>query len=283
MNYQFKSFLTEKLNLIKNNNTYNFLGKEIDGSEINLVVCDEQVFAKQRSFAPNTIYVVIKYLQSTIQFFTETMPIQIMITCEQDQLSIAQSIVNEFATTWNWRTQSLVVNINNENVNVFIKHQYTSPVVLSNFMDVGNGYRSVIYFTGTIYEMDGYVDVDKITIDSVDYEVIGLSEGYQMTGDTQPVGDQRIATTEKSLATYTISFDIPMVNNNLVRKVFAIKKGSWSGNENFTIKLTYNFPSDNKMFGAVDVSDLTFTMKLLSCQVITAPNQVPSLHLAFMR
>lgn len=279
MNYNFKNFLTEKLNLIKNANTYNYLDKEIEGSEINLVVYEEQVFAKQRSFLPNTIYVVIKYLQSTIQFFTETMPIQIMITCEQNQLSIAQSIINEFATTWNWRTQSLVIN----NENVFIKHQYTSPVVLSNFMDVGNGYRSVIYFTGTIYEMDGYVDVSLITIDSVNYEVIGLSEAYQMTGNTQPVGDQRIATTEKSMATYTISFDIPMVNNALTKKVFAIKKGSYSGNANFTIKLTYNFPSDDKTFDSIDVSDLTFTMKLLSCQVITAPNQVPSLRLAFMR
>ena len=279
MNWNYKDFLTEKLNLIKNANTYQLGDKSVDGSKINLVVCEEQVFAKQRSFLPNTIYVVIKYLQSTIQFYTETMPIQIMITSEQNQLHIAQAIANEFALTYNWYKQDLEIN----NQNVFVKHQYTSPIVASNFMDVGSGYRSVIYFTGTIFEMDNYVDVSEITIDNVEYEVIGYSDSYSMTGNTQPVGNSRLATTEKSMATLTLGFDIPMLNNDLIKKVFAIRQGKISGNTEFAIKTTFNFPDNDKTYQNQDISGLTLNYKMISSQIITAPNQVPSLRLSFMR
>ena len=281
MNYNFKDFLTEKLNIIKANNTYQYLDKEISGDEINLVVFEEQVFAKQRSFAPNTIYVVIKYLQSTIQLYTETTPIQIMITCEQNQMNIAQSIINEFATTYNWRNETIVV----DNKNVYVKHQYTSPVALSNFMDVGNGYRSVIYFTGTIFEMVNYIDVDKnkIEIDGATYEIINFNDNYSMVGNTQPVGDQRLATTEKTSATLSLSFDIPMMNNDLIKKVFAIRQGKLNGNTPFVIKVKYNFPDGEGVYGAIDISELQLSYKLISSQIITAPNQVPSLRLGFMR
>ena len=112
MNYHYEDFLTEKLNLIKQDL----------GMNINLEVYEEQIFVKMKTFTPNTIYVIIKYLSSNITLEATLQPVQIMILSEQNSMEIARTLFNEFANRYNWFTDI--------QDNIYTKHQYSTPVVL---------------------------------------------------------------------------------------------------------------------------------------------------------
>lgn len=254
MNLNYELYLTEKLNIIKNTNEY----------KIDLEISTEQAFAKVKTFKPNTVYVVIKYLSSEFSYNLLTQPIQILAIAEQNQIDITRAIFEEFTNTWNWKTI--------DSGTTYAKQQYSTPVVLSNFNEVGFGYRSVVYVSGTLQIMENVNDIEEIEIDYVNYKPLSFSISYQMTGNTQAVGDSRLAVTEKNMATLTVSMAIPLLDNDLCNKCLEIINGTRSGNESFWFWI-----------GFISGIDIQYNLKLVSCQILTAPNQAPSLQLAFMR
>lgn len=253
--WDYEYFITEKLNQIKNTNNY----------DINIEIASEQAFAKLKTFNPNTIYVIIKKLASSLTYNITTQPVQILAITEQNQIDITKALLDEFVNTYNWSA--------NLDGTTYLKQQYSSPVVLSNFNEVSYGYRSVIYITGTLYLMEDVIDIDSLTIDGVEYKPLTFSVAYQMTGNTQAVGTSRIAQTVKNIATLTYTLSVPLLDNDLCNKVRAIMNETTSGNVDFSISVVYTS----------NTYPLTASMKLINAQIITAPNQAPSLNLSFMR
>lgn len=255
MSWDYEYYVTEKLNTIKNSNNY----------DINIEIASEQAFAKLKTFNPNTVYVIIKKLSSTITYNIDTIPIQIIAIAEQNDMDKTKELFDIFVNQNNW-IASLVGT-------TYIKQQYTSPVVLSNFNEVSYGYRSVIYVTGTLFIMEDVVDIDELKIDNVKYKPLTFSFSYQMTGNTQAVGTSVIAETVKSIATFTVTLSVPLLDDDLCDKVREIMNGTQSGNTNFAFSITYTKGTAN----------ISANLKLINAQLNTAPNQAPSLMLSFMR
>ena len=264
MAWDYEAYITEKLNYIKS-----FLGYDID-----LEISNEQAFAKIKTFKPNTIYVVIKYLSSEYSYSLLSQPIQILAISEQNQIDMTRTIFENFTSQNNWKTAYDYEYTNNIITNVtMVKQQYNTPVVLSNFNEVGFGYRSVVYTTGTLQIMENINDIyGKVTIDGTGYDTIACSIAYQMSGNTQAVGSSRIAITEKSMATITITLTVPLLNNTFCNKCLDIAFGNTNGNSTFTFSIAF-----------YSGKTLALDFKLTSCQIVTAPNQAPSLQLGFMR
>lgn len=261
MKYDFETYLLGRLEHIKDTLT----GFE----DVQIFISEEQNFAKMDELTPDSIYIVIKYLSSSIEYYAETMPIQILVLSEQNSMEKAQMLMSKFTETYNW-------NVIEEN-NTYIKQQYNSPVVLNNYVEVGYGYRSVLYVTGTLFIMENLVDVKDVYIDgSTDaYKITPLSfnMAYSMSTNTQQLSNKFIATSVKTVSTFSISMMIPMLESNLVTKVVKILKGNETG-----------FDGDNEFAITFTCGDITLskTMKLISAQIMTAPNQIPSLQLGFM-
>lgn len=255
MEYNFLDYLNSKLV-----NVASILELDVD-----IYVAPEQTFAKMEEFTPNTIYVVVKYLSSSIQYDAETMPIQILVLSEQNSLDKAKMLMNKFANDYNW-------NVIQEN-GVYIKQQYNSPVVLNNYTEVAYGYRSVLYVTGTLYIMENIVDVTDVTIDNVTIKPISFSMAYSMSTNTQQTQQKYIATSVKTVSTLSISLTIPMIESNLITKVMNIlnETTDYDGNNTFAISFKCGLSSA-----------LSKNMKLISATITSAPNQVPGLQLGFM-
>lgn len=253
--WDYEYFITEKLNQIKNTNNY----------DINIEVASEQAFAKIKTFKPNTIYVIIKKLASTLTYNITTQPVQILTIAEQNQLDITKALLESFVNTYNWTTD-----LDNT---TYVKQQYSSPVVLSNFNEVSYGYRSIVYVTGTLYVMEDVVDIDTLEIDGTEYKPLTFGFSYQMTGNTQAVGTSILAETVKSVATFTVTLSVPLLNDDLCNKVRQIMNGTLSGNTNFLFEITFTTGTAN----------IETNMKLINAQLQTAPNTAPSLNLSFMR
>jgi len=270
MTYDFETYLRDKLTRI---------AIDLEFRDLKIYVSEEQMFNKMDKMTPDTIYVVVKYLSSDIQYDAETMPIQILVLSEQNSLEKTQMILNKFANDNNWQVIT--------GDGLYIKQQYNSPVVLNNYAEVGYGYRSVLYITGTLFIMENVVDVKNVYIDYVSgdepYKPLNFSIAYSMATNTQQLSnDKFIATSLKTVSTFSISMMIPMLESKLVTKVINILNET----DNTDIE-----GSDGIAYDGNNSFDIQFDcgitihkpyMRLISVQIISAPNQVPSLQLGFM-
>ena len=189
----------------------NYLLQELHSDKV--VVLSEQLFAKNGEYEPNKIYVITKYLASSIEFGAETQPVQILILSEQNGLQEAKDIFDTFTQTHNWRAGTFVDNTTTPPTTMFIKQQYSSPVVMSNFNEAAYGMRSVLYVSATLFIMKNVSDVSNLKIMGINIKPLLFNWSYQMSGNTQPLGGDIIASTVKNMATFQASLSIPVLNN----------------------------------------------------------------------
>ena len=259
MNWNYNDFLTEKLTVIARDLGYN--------GEI--LVSDELAFTKAKSYSENTIYFVVKRLTSIITNETETQPIQIICLCEQNSLVNATSILNQFVDENNWK----IIETNESNVKA--KQEYSKPVVISNFDEVGFGYRSVIYLTGNIFLIRNLLDVETITITAdnktTTFKPLNFTWSYVMTPNTQQEHGDNLSSSVKTVSVVSVSFSVSPSSNNFLARVINIAKGTTTGNEIFGVSFN---------FGSYAIS---YDMKLIEFSFDTSPNNIGGIRVGFIR
>lgn len=266
------------------------LQNELGISNFNFVVDSEQAFLKKKDIQPGTIYVLTRMLQNDISVDMITQPVQIMILSEQDSLDIAKAFFNEFAKKYNFEAISL----QDDTSNLWVKQQYSDPVVLSNFNTVEYGYRSVLYVSATLYISENVLDITDLQIDGNPVKAINVNISYSMSTNTQQLASEFISSSIKTVSTFAMTMTVPVLKNDFVVKCLSIlaeidntnntgldvsERIAYTGNDDFVIsfKLAVNDKTD-----AFNIP-MTKHMKLISAQLITAPNQVPSLQLGFIK
>lgn len=290
-------------------NFENYLMQELNSDKI--VVLSEQMFVKNGELDPNKIYVVVKYLTSTIEYGAETTPVQILVLSEQNGLKEAKEIFNVFTQTHNW--------LSGKFGNTFVKQQYSSPVVMSNFQEAAYGYRSVLYVSATLYFLNKLMDItelkvalDPINIEeydenkiynigdlakydgyiytcntdnttgewdshnwdqksTVDLNPMSATIGYTMSGDTQPFNGE-YAKTEKNFSTFVMTLNIACISNPFIDDCVKIMNLSTTKKGNETFTF---------YFKVGDIQFSNFKMKMTGCSLSTAVNDIPSLQLSF--
>lgn len=235
-------------------------------SDFKFEIAEEQDFLKNNFVVKSdTIFIVIKYLADTKSINSTVQPIQLIILCEENSLEKSKIIFNALAENNNWTS----VLENTE----FIKFQFSNPVVLSNFNEIGYGYRSVMYMTCNLYLMDDVLDFDYIEIDSVRIKPITISIGYAMTPNSQQKLTEYIASSVKSTSSKSISMTIASQNIAPIIKIINIMESELTGNEDFTIKYKFNGLE----------TEFTNTMKLINSTYVTAPDNLPALNIGFIK
>lgn len=234
-------------------------------------VCTEQIYA-ERNMKPGVIYVVIKYLSTTNSLNVVVQPIQILVLSEQNQLQASQIIFGKLVASHNFETLT--------DNSTYVKQDYREPVVLSNFNAVSYGYRSVMYISATLYIMENVMDIEDLRIGSEEVKPINFNIAYSMTPNTQPIPPSKLATSVKSLATFSITFSVPLTSEYaFLTTISEIMAGVTSGNTNFEIA----FSIGSVKFGYFEDGDEPLNLKLTSCQITTAINEVPSIQIGLMK
>lgn len=250
---KYKEWLKNRLIETKNN---------LDFNDYDIEVYNEQDYAKHRSIKPKTITVITKFLSSTILFSAKTQPVQMLAITEENGIAVANSILTKFADTYNFATIP--------DGTTYVKHMYSTPVVLSNFNLIGIGLRTVLYVNTTLFVLEDVMDINDLVIDGKSIQALSSTIGYTMQGDTQPF-DGGYAQTEKHFATFVMTINVACVKTEFTEKCIKIMNESSEdkGNENF------------EMSFSVGELPFNFTMKLIGAVLTTAVNNVPSLQLSF--
>lgn len=255
----YKIWLKDRLTEIKD---------DLDFKDYIIEVFNEQDYATKRSTKPKTITVVTKSLASSLMFSVKTQPIQMIVISEENGLSVANSILTKFAETYNY---SVLVSDN-----TYVKHIYSTPVVLSNFNVIGIGQRAVLYINTTLFILEGVMDIRDMhvrfpNVSPINLTVLSATVGYTMTGDTQPFGGYH-AQTEKNFSTLVMTLNVPCTKNYFTQKCIEIMAGQSAEHGNETFIFTF-------YVGDIEFEDVD--MKLVGATISTAVNNVPSLQLSF--
>lgn len=279
MKFDYNEILREKLYSLQN---------LLELSNFEFEVDSEQAFLKKKDLLPNTIYVLTKELQNDNSINVDTQPVQILILSEQNSLDVAKAFFSEFAKRYNFEAISQTYTVNGVPHSIWIKQQYTDPVVLSNFNTVAYGYRSVLYISATLFIMEDVGDVRNLTINSEPIEPLNFNISYSMSTNTQELPSHPIAKSKKTVSTFAVSMTVPvLLKSSFVREVLNIISAAdgldiddepFHGNNAFYFSFDFSVSEDD----TYHVIPFTKTMRLISVQITTAPNSVPGLQLGFM-
>lgn len=119
-------------------------------AKLNIVVGDEQAFIKTQDKTPDSIYVVVKFGQASINFGQSVLPITLQVMGVHNKIRIVQDFLNKFANLYN-RTEV-----------AGIQQLYMSPTANLNFSEVFTGFRTIfamfctfVISNGTLIKVKG--------------------------------------------------------------------------------------------------------------------------------
>lgn len=140
---------------------------------LKIYISNEQEFIKLKQQMPNAIYIVLRYGAASVNFGQSVLPITITAIAEQNKIDLVQKLFADFASTYNL-TRS------DDNT---MQQIYQTPAVTSNFNQVYEGFRSVMYVSGYLvvsktanfftfyYEKDGNLKTNTQIINGEDLSV----------------------------------------------------------------------------------------------------------------
>lgn len=260
MNFRYDIYLQQQLEII---------ARDVGLGDYIFDVAEEREFAKKQ-IEPNKIYVIVKYLSADKIIGAETQPIQLLILTEQNDIQNTMIIFNQLANKLNFNAFNYTYYDGNESKSEYVKEQYSTPVVLSNFNQVAYGYRSVLYVSVTLYVLSEVADVESFQVDGDDIDLLSFNFSYNMTGDTQQRPSQYLSTTVRSVSSVVLSITMSSQQSDLLTKALNIVKGQTSGNQEFAITFIIN----SILF--------SYNMKLSSFGFVTSPLQVPSVSIGWV-
>ena len=270
MNFHFNEWLTEKLYAL--GATY---------GDFDFEVMPELDFIKETYYKPGKIYVVTKALTPDLIYDDQLMqPYQILIMCEENTMELSQAVFTTIASTWNYKAYL--------SGGTFVKFQFTNPVVMSNFNEVKAGYRSILYMTTNLVIMENIADIEELKIDDEAIKPLGVNISYTMSPDTQQMNksdtQKYISSSIKATSGFAISLSIPLKNNsNLIKKITNIMAETDNSGTQNTDGISYN--GNNTFTISFKLVNITISKntKLTAATINSAPNQIPSLQIGFIK
>lgn len=190
------------------NNDYDFY------KDYKIILSNEQQFVRERDRSANTIYIVVKFLPSSLNFGQLVVPITINAVAEQNKIEVCSKLLLEYAQTYNLSTSD----------DETIKQVYTSPSVASNFNDVFAGFRSLYFMSGT-FLVSEKANPYKIYISGEEKPIATITNSInvQIQLDTKQFFDSDNFTRSVGTSgTFIFNFTTYLLDNDLVNKALAI-------------------------------------------------------------
>lgn len=100
----------------------------------------EQQFIKTRQMQPNRIYIVVKISSASVNYGQTILPVSIQVISEQNKIFVAQKLLFDFVSKYNLARSD----------DQTTQQIWESPTVSTNFEQMFEGFRSVLYVSGTL-------------------------------------------------------------------------------------------------------------------------------------
>lgn len=236
-------------------------------------VVEEASFANPDETA-KTIIVVVKYLTGIIMSSSIAYPVQFMVYAEANGIEVARYILDTFATTKNMT--AFIRNFK------YYKQTYSTTVVMSQFNPGPDGFRGMLYLSGTLVVTENILDIAYIKVMGKKITTNSVTISYNAQPDNQRVEGQEINTTLKHSASVMLQFDTisiddvadgTAVENRFYTALKNLRNGTISGNTTFTVQL---YKADDTLYE-------TYTMIVINQANVYVPGDLPRIQITMMK
>ena len=238
-------------------------------------ICNEQMFYKQDlKNTKNTIFIVVKYYPATLNFGQILLPIQLDVISEQNKLDIAKRLMCAFAETYN-------LEFNNDYT---IKQYFQSPSVLSNFNEIGCGYRSLLTMRGTLQISENSNLIKSISLVggttlNPTYTELGFitsNISFDVQLETQSLyGQDNITQSWARVGTLVLNFSIYLTNDEFCNKIlYIISKNTTNAPDGISTPFNLRILFKNSL-------EISQTFKLANATIQQNMGELPVINLTF--
>lgn len=144
----------------------------------------EQQFIKTRQMQPNHIYIVVKISSASVNYGQTILPVSIQVISEQNKIFTAQKLLFDFVSKYNLARSD----------DQTTQQIWESPTVSTNFEQMFEGFRSVLYVSGTLV-ISANANFFKLY-----YNVPNIIDSCEVTNTVNVSGNL--------ICTYTTAFEI---------------------------------------------------------------------------
>lgn len=178
----------------------------------------------------NAITIVIKNNGGAVNGNVKFMPVQFDIYSSldvQETLSVFNEFVNRYSNTY--------MNLGLD----FYKQDYNTPVVATNFLDVGTT-KSYIYITGTLLITTDISDVKEVWIDNKLINHLQCEVIYSASLNPSKVSGEDFIETMVESASLIVNLRMFCQRDVFSQQLKMIRRKQLSPNHRFQVKLVYN-------------------------------------------
>ena len=213
---------------------------ENDYSLVNFVVSNEQMFMRIKDKNPKTIYIVVRFSPAAINFGQATLPLELSVLGEANNIKTTQNFLNEFVSKYNLNSTESITQL------------YMTPRAALNFNETYNEFRTLFSVTGTWIIGDNTIRMAELSyyplggVSGETPEIIPIIAYVDITENSlnpQPYPDTHGRT--KSYGSFqTFAFTLtlyPDGSKKFIQKIFKMKFDTSSSHQNdsFAIKLKF--------------------------------------------
>ena len=201
------------------------------------VTKEQQYLVDKPEGKAKEIYVVVHFLEASINFGQTILPFTINVVSEQNSFEVAQQLFLDYALTYNLK----------QTEDATEQQFYSSPTILNNFNEVYDGFRSLLYLTGSIRIAENSLAIKTIEVKNDDgtyYEIPKLAStinGNQQLDSQAFYTTQSNAIAEGKVKAFTLSFTTNLYDKEFYNKVIRLMFGMEQNynDTKFTFKITY--------------------------------------------
>lgn len=218
---------------------------------------------------PKQVFIVIKFYPATLNFGQTLLPIQLDVISEKNKLDVSRRLLTLFAETYNLEFNS----------DKTIKQYFQSPSVMSNFNEIGDGYRSLLTLRGTL-QISENANLSTLKyvngLEQIELPLITFGMSFDIQLDTQSLyGESNLTKSWARVGTNVITFTMYLTDTLFLNRVLAIV------NKDFTTMpngINTDFPF---VLGFKNGITINTTMKLANVGIQQNIAELPVVSLTF--
>lgn len=192
----------------------------------NFTITNEMQFVKNKKNKdelknnPKQIFIVVKFLPATLNYGQVLMPVIVNAIAEKNKLDVCYNLLIQYAETFN-------LEFNDDKT---IKQYYSSPVVLSNFNEIGDGFRSLINLSGTFQISENANQVDAYYSDDEEHPILVPAISSTISFDVQLDSNSFYGISDRTksrarVGTVCLNITTYLTDEDLCNKVLKIMLG----------------------------------------------------------
>ena len=196
----------------------------------------------------NDIIVVYKKLAGAVNGNVRFMPIQFEVYSANNEVNDTMEIFNRFVDEKS--NTSFVLGLD------YMKQDYNTPVDMTNFLEVGSGFRAYIYVSGTLMITSNISDVKGIKINGKEINYTNVAITYVAQATQSKKSGDNLQTSMLSNANLQITITGFCNADVFNSQLSLIRQGVLSPNTEFSVELTF---TDNDFIETYNCRVINYT------------------------